>query len=153
MPFWLVGSGAVFEFFQLQVPHASPVILVLASNASFSGQHSVHHPIYHKFWTIVNISTLENGEAQTVRLKISLKLTVIWKGHENMRKKEKNTQTTQILQKTCENAKIEVFLCSASEWAQMTTDHLKIPNECPCLFWRQWHHWMLTATETLHKQG
>ena len=43
-----VNSGMAFEYFQLQNPAASPVVFVLASDASFSGQHREHHPIYCK---------------------------------------------------------------------------------------------------------
>jgi len=44
-----VNSGMVFEYFQLQHPAASPVVFVLASDASYSGQHREHHPVYCKY--------------------------------------------------------------------------------------------------------
>ena len=41
------NSGVVFEFFQNESQDStSPVIFLLASDASFSGQHKEHHPIY-----------------------------------------------------------------------------------------------------------
>jgi hypothetical protein len=40
------NSGVVFEFFSKEYPEATPVIFILASDASFSGQHREHHPIY-----------------------------------------------------------------------------------------------------------
>ena len=42
-------DGLAFNCFQLQVCHASPVVFVLASDASSSGKHQLHHPIYSKF--------------------------------------------------------------------------------------------------------
>jgi hypothetical protein len=42
------NSGVVFEFHQKDNPGCSPVIFLLASDASFSGQHRAHHPIYRK---------------------------------------------------------------------------------------------------------
>jgi len=42
------NSGVVFEFHQKDNPGCSPVIFLLASDASFSGQHRSHHPIYRK---------------------------------------------------------------------------------------------------------
>ena len=53
-----VNSGAVFEYFQLQVPHASPVVFVLASDASFSGKHRGHHPIYRKFMLFLSVNII-----------------------------------------------------------------------------------------------
>ena len=46
------NSGTVFEYFQIQDPDASPVVFVLASDASFSGQNREHHPIYCKFFCV-----------------------------------------------------------------------------------------------------
>ena len=40
------NSGVVFEFYQKENKNASPVIILLASDASYSGQHRSHHPIY-----------------------------------------------------------------------------------------------------------
>ena len=40
------NSGVVFEFYQKKNKNATPVIFLLASDVSFSGQHRTHHPIY-----------------------------------------------------------------------------------------------------------
>jgi hypothetical protein len=40
------NSGTVLEYFQIQDPDAFPAVFVLASDASFSGQNTEHHPIY-----------------------------------------------------------------------------------------------------------
>jgi hypothetical protein len=40
------NSGVDFEFFSKDFPDATQVIFRLASDASFSGQHSEHYPIY-----------------------------------------------------------------------------------------------------------
>ena len=40
------NSGVVFEFYQKENKNATPVIFLLASDASYSGQHRTHHPIY-----------------------------------------------------------------------------------------------------------
>jgi hypothetical protein len=40
------NSGVVFEVFSKDFPDATPVIFLLASDASFSGEHREHHPIY-----------------------------------------------------------------------------------------------------------
>ena len=42
------NSGVVFEFISMEYPqeYATPVIFILSSDASFSGQHREHHPIY-----------------------------------------------------------------------------------------------------------
>jgi hypothetical protein len=40
------NSGVVFEFYQKEAKLATPVIFLLASDASYSGQHRSHHPIY-----------------------------------------------------------------------------------------------------------
>jgi hypothetical protein len=39
------NSGVVFEFYQKENKKATPVIILLASDASFLGQHRTHHPI------------------------------------------------------------------------------------------------------------
>ena len=41
-----VNSGMVFEAAQLIDTDSSPVLAVFFSDASFSGQHMTHHPIY-----------------------------------------------------------------------------------------------------------
>ena len=48
--FQRANSGVIFEFFQKENPDTtSPVIFLLASDASFSGQHREHHPIYRAY--------------------------------------------------------------------------------------------------------
>jgi hypothetical protein len=44
------NSGVVFEFHQKENPGATPVIILLASDASYSGQHREHHPIYREYF-------------------------------------------------------------------------------------------------------
>jgi hypothetical protein len=37
-------SGVIFEFYQNENKNATPVIVLLASDASYEGQHRSHHP-------------------------------------------------------------------------------------------------------------
>ena len=41
------NSGMVFEAAQLIDVNSSPVLALIFSNASFAGQHMIHHPIYY----------------------------------------------------------------------------------------------------------
>ena len=42
------NSGTIFQAFQLLNPKCSPVLALFYADASFSGQHMTHHPIYSK---------------------------------------------------------------------------------------------------------
>jgi hypothetical protein len=52
--FQRANSGVVFEFISKDFPEATPVIFILASDASFSGQHREHHPIYREFYLFLS---------------------------------------------------------------------------------------------------
>ena len=51
------NSGVVFEFLSKDFPDATPVIFLLASDASFSGQHREHHPIYRELYLSLSVSS------------------------------------------------------------------------------------------------
>jgi hypothetical protein len=53
--FQRANSGVVFEFISKDFPDATPIVFLLASDASFSGQHREHHPIYREFFMNVMI--------------------------------------------------------------------------------------------------
>jgi hypothetical protein len=52
--FQRANSGVVFEFISKDFPEATPVVFILASDASFSGQHREHHPIYREFYLFLS---------------------------------------------------------------------------------------------------